>query len=113
MALDTGTSSTFGDQMKLNLRRFKLECPRFDGVDFLGQKLKVEQFFEAVALPEAEKVQTVMIHLDGKAIQWHQQFMRFKGSVTSIEWPKYVLEMRARFHDTDYADPMAELVSLK
>ena len=34
MVLDIGTSSTFGDPMKLNPRCSKLECPKFDGVDF-------------------------------------------------------------------------------
>ena len=54
-----------------------------------------------------------MIHLDGKALQWHQRFMRSKGSLKSVVWSEYVLEMQSRFHDSDYSDPMADLVSLK
>ena len=102
-SVTTGTENqtTSSDFMKLNPRRSKLDCPRFNGFDFLGWRLKVEQFFEAVNLPEEEKVPTVMIHLDGKALQWHQRFMRSKGSLKSVVWSEYVLEMQSRFHDSD------------
>ena len=62
------TCSILSDSGKFNSRRSKLECPRFDSFDFLGWKLKVEQYFETVTLPEEEKVPTVMIYLDGKAL---------------------------------------------
>ena len=107
------SQNTFTDSMRMNPMHSKLVCPRFDETDFLGCKLKVEQFFEAVNLSKEKKVQTVRIHLDGKALQRHQRFMRSKGPLKSIEWPSYVLEMRCRFSDNEYSDPMAELVSLK
>ena len=98
---------------KLNPRRSKLECPRFDGFDFLGWKLKVEQYFETVQLAEEEKVSTVMIHLDKKALQWHQRFMKSQGAVQNVHWSRYIMEMRTRFCNLEYVDPMLELVSLK
>ena len=101
------------DSMRMNPRRSKLDCPRFDGYDFLGWRLKVEQFFKVVNLPEEDKVPTVMIHLDGKTLQWHQRFAKSKGPLKSMEWNGYLREMRARFYDYEYSDPMAELVSLK
>ena len=64
-------------------------------------------------LPKEDKVQTVMIHLDGKALQWHQRFMRNKGALKDVDWQLYAKEMRARFANNEYADPMSELVSLK
>ena len=73
---DPGTTNTILDPLKINFRRSKLECPRFDGYDFLGWYMKVEQFFQAVGIPETEKVQMVMIHLDGRALQWHQRYMK-------------------------------------
>lgn len=45
---------------KINARWTKLECPRFDGTDFLGWHLKVEQFFEAVGISGQDKVQRVI-----------------------------------------------------
>ena len=50
----------------------KLECPRFDGTNFRGWLLKMEQFFEADQTREEDKVRSVMVHMDGKALQWHQ-----------------------------------------
>ena len=73
----------------------------------------MEQFFEAVNLPEEEKIPTVMIHLDGKALQWHQRFTKSKGPLRGIEWSSYLKEMKAKFYDYEYSNPMAELVSLK
>ena len=101
------------DPFKINSRRSKLECPRFDGYDFLGWQMKVEQYFEAVEIPETEKVQMVMIHLDGKALQWHQRYMKAKGPLKEMQWSTYAVDMRARFNDNEFTDPMSELVSLR
>ena len=46
----------------------KLDCQKFDGYGFLGWRLKVEQFFEAVSMPDEDKEQTATIHLEGKAL---------------------------------------------
>ena len=110
---DLGTSNFSGDSGRQNTRKSKLDCPKFDGYDFLGWKLKIEQYFEAVSMLGEDKVQTVMIHLEGKALQWHQRFMKHRGSVKMVDWEFYVKEMRARFCDNEFADPMSELVSLK
>ena len=75
--------------------------------------MKVKQYFEAVNVPEDDKVQTTMIYLEGKALQWHQRFMKPRGSIKDISWAEYVVDMRARFSDNAFADPMYELVSLK
>ena len=68
-------SSFILDSSRINARRSKLESPCFDGYDFLGWYMKVEQFFEAIGTLEEKKVQIVMIHLDGKASQWHQRYI--------------------------------------
>ena len=106
-------TSSILDSSKINVRRSKLECPRFEGYDFLGWYMKVEQFFEAVGTLEEEKVQIVMIHLDGKALQWHQRYMKTKGSLKEVKWSVYAQDMRARFSEGEFIDPMSELVSLK
>ena len=68
MELELEKSNSSGELAKINPRRSKLDCPKFDGYDFLGWRLKVEQFFEAMDLVKEEKVQTAMIHLEGKAL---------------------------------------------
>ena len=59
---------TILDPSKVNARRNKLDCPRFDGYDFLSWFMKVEQFFETVGTLVQDKVQMVIIHLDGHAL---------------------------------------------
>ena len=54
-----------------------------------------------------------MIHLDGNALQWYQRYIKAKGPLKDVKWPTYAVDMRARFNDTEFADPMSELVSLK
>ena len=91
----------------------KLECPRFDGVDFRGWLLKIEQFFEADQTKESDKLRTVMMHLDGKALQWHQRYMKNYGALSEMNWDHYITEMRIRFSENEFSNPMLELVSLK
>ena len=98
--------------LKINYRRNNFECPRFDGHDFLGWLMKVQQFFEVVGTME-DKIEVVMIHLEGKALQWHQRLIKTKGSMKDLQWNEYIAEMRGRFHNDEFADPMADLVSLK
>ena len=99
--------------MKINSKHSKLDCPRFDVYDFFRWYMKVEQFFEVVETLEEKKVQIVMIHLDGKALQWHQRYMKAKGPLKEVKEPTYAMDMRARFNDTTFEDLMSELVSLK
>ena len=98
---------------KINYSRNNLDCPHFDGRDFLGWLMKVQQFFEVVGTMEKDKIQVVMIHLDGKALQWHQRLIKTKGSMKDLQWNEYIAEMRGRFHNDEFADPMADIVSLK
>ena len=53
------------------------------------------------------------MHLDCKALKWHQRFMRNQRSLTEVSWDSYINEMRSRFSDNEYSDPMLELVSLR
>ena len=64
-------------------------------------------------MSKAKKVQTAMIYLEGKALQWHQRFMKSRGSLQEVSWLVYMKEMRARFSDNEFVHPMSELVSLK
>ena len=73
----------------------------------------MEQFYEAVGIQDADNVQIVMIHLNGKALQWHQRYMRTKGLLKDVKWVDYITNMRARFYNTEFEDPMLKIVSLK
>ena len=49
----------------------RLDCPRFDASDFAGWRMKIDQFFEADGTDDSAKIRTVMLHLEGRALQWH------------------------------------------
>ena len=71
----------FLDSSKFSPRRSKFECPRFDGQDFLGWSMKIDQYFDAVKVQDDEKISIVMIHLNGKALQWHQRIIKTRGNI--------------------------------
>ena len=91
----------------------RLECPRFDGDNFSGWLMKTDQFFEAEGVADNAKVRAVMMHLEGRALQWHQYYVRSRGSSVGLEWAPYLEEMRRRFGDTEFSDPMSDIVTLK
>ena len=75
--------------------------------------MKLEQYFEADNVDDAAKVRTVMLHLEGRALQWHQHYARTNGGSASLQWEPYLEAMRQRFGNTEFLDPMADLVALK
>ena len=101
-----------GDSSRFCKHR-RLDCPRFDGENFTGWLMKLEQFFEAERIPVEAKVRTVMMQLEGRALQWHQHYVRSQGSPLSLAWTPYLDDMRRRFGDSEYSDPMSEVVALK
>ncbi|GMI67486.1 hypothetical protein HRI_000417900 [Hibiscus trionum] len=80
---------------------YKLPCPKFDGSDFRGWHSKLEQFFEAEAVPEQSKIRLVMIHLEGKALQWHQFVINSHGGAGEMTWTEYFSLMRTVSHRGD------------
>ena len=62
---------------------------------------------------EQEKMRTVMLHLEGKTLKWHQRFKKNQMSLFEVSWNQYIMEMRTRFSDNEFTNPMLEIVSLK
>ena len=75
--------------------------------------LKLEQFFEIEKVPEDNKIRRVMMQLEGQALQWHQYYVKANGDLVSIPWMTYLVDLWKRFSDSEFSDPMADLVSLK
>ncbi|GMJ10211.1 hypothetical protein HRI_004690300 [Hibiscus trionum] len=92
---------------------FKLPCPRFDGDDFRGWHSKLEQYFEAEAVPENSKIRLVMLHLEGKALQWHQFLMRNQEDFANLGWSQYLRLIRERFCPGGFDDPFEDLLELR
>ncbi|KAF3638600.1 hypothetical protein FXO38_23168 [Capsicum annuum] len=72
----------------------------------------MEQNFEYMTTPEGKKVQTTMICMEGKALQWHQAYMKARlGEIPSLS--DYIRAIYLQFRDIKHADPLGELIALK
>ncbi|PKI53800.1 hypothetical protein CRG98_025806 [Punica granatum] len=92
----------------------KLEFPRFSGEGVREWLYRCEQFFEVDMTPDDVKVKLVAIHLEGKALQWHQAYVRSLGvEGKAVIWSEYVTAVVSRFGDSGYEDPMADLKNLR
>lgn len=89
-----------------------MDFPRFDGEDVQGWVYRCEQFFEVEGTPGNLKVRVASIQLTGKALTWHQSFMKGRNGVWP-GWDKYKGAMGARFGIQPFDDPLAELMKLK
>lgn len=89
----------------------KVEFPKFWGDDLKSWLYKCEQFFMLDNVGDEARVKLAAIHLEGKALQWHQAYLRQRENAIPT-WTEYVAELNGRFGDL-YDDPMSELVSLK
>ncbi|PKI34771.1 hypothetical protein CRG98_044838, partial [Punica granatum] len=98
----------------LTARIGKLEFPRFCGDGVREWLYRCEQFFEVDETPDNVKLKLVVIHLEGRALQWHQSYVRSLGvEGKSMGWNEYVAAVVSRFGDTGYEDSMTDLKNLK
>jgi len=93
-------------------RLSRVDFPRFDGEDVQGWVYRCEQFFEVEGTPGNLKVRVASIQLTGKALIWHQSFMKGRNGVWP-GWDEYKGAMAARFGIQPFDDPLAELMKLK
>lgn len=91
----------------------KLEFPRFSGEGLEGWLLRVDYFFEVANVAADDRVKMAALHLEGKALQWHQGFIKVRGSIAYLDWSAYVGAITARFGSNAFEDPLADLRNLK
>ncbi|XP_071704201.1 uncharacterized protein [Rutidosis leptorrhynchoides] len=91
-------------------RSTKLEFPKFNGDDVRGWLYKSQQFFSVDRIEEDEKVRISSIHLQDKALNWHQNYVRIHGE--DIDWTTYAEAIQKRFGSV-IDDPLSELKNLK
>ncbi|CAM8880125.1 unnamed protein product [Rhodiola kirilowii] len=95
----------------LATRLSKIEFPKFDGSMLTEWIYRCEQFFLLDSTPPELKVRLASLHLDGKALQWHHNFMSTRFDQFP-SWPEYIVALSTRFGKL-FDDPLADLVSLK
>lgn len=87
----------------------KIEFPKFNGDDLKSWLYKCNQYFELDNVTGPQRVKLAAIHLEGRALLWHQNYAKSKSIVS---WSQYVQDITSRFGEI-YDDPMADLKALK
>lgn len=95
----------------LSSRLTKIDFPKFGGDDLKSWLYRCRQFFEIDNINDEARVKLAAIHLEGRALLWHQHYMKNRGQVVP-SWEQYVKDITARFGDL-FDDPMADLKALK
>ncbi|XP_022031865.1 uncharacterized protein LOC110932921 [Helianthus annuus] len=63
--------------------------------------------------PERYKVRYAVVHLEGRALQWHQGFMKSSGKqICDVTWDEYTRNASTRFAATLIEDAMGALKAL-
>jgi len=80
LQIATEFSSNSSNNGNLSFSRLsKIDFPRFDGEDVQGWIYKCEQFFEVKGTNDNVKVRIASIQLNGKALLWHQSFIKSRN----------------------------------
>ena len=92
---------------------FRIDFPKFEGEDAQGWFYKCAEFFELDDIMKNRKVKVASIHLSGKALVWHQSYMKGVAAGTWPPWEGYKVAILSRFGMGPFDDPLADLVKLK
>ncbi|PKA61698.1 putative mitochondrial protein [Apostasia shenzhenica] len=95
----------------LPTRLAKVELPKFSGQDVRGWVFRCEHFFEIDNTPPEFRLKLISIYLEGKALHWHQNFLRSRGN--AVSWEEYKVAISQRFAERAYEDPLSDLITLK
>lgn len=90
-----------------------LEFPKFHGEGLNEWLCKCKQYFDFDETSDDIKVRMASLHLEGRALVWHQNYMRYKGNQGVLQWEEYIHALSIRFGEALYLDPIAELKQLE
>lgn len=89
-----------------------MEFPSLGGSDLQGWMFKCDRFFQLDATPPSTKVRLASLHLIGKALEWHQSYVRSRGVLGEPPWEECAKDIKSRFGERVYEDAMADLKRL-
>ena len=99
--------------MAIQAKLTRLEFPKFHGEGLNEWLCKCEQYFDFDETADDFKLRIASLHLEGRALQWHQNYMGNKGNQRVLQWEEYIHALSIRFGEALYYDPMAELKNLR
>ncbi|KAJ1407426.1 Retrotransposon gag domain [Sesbania bispinosa] len=92
-------------------RLARIDFPRFNGENVNQWLYQCNNFFSIDNTPDPIRVQLAIVHLEGRALQWHTTLSKTLNC-SSLCWADYAQLVIARFGDV-CDDPMAELMQLR
>lgn len=101
------------EEYHLPTRGYQVEFPSFDGEGLKDWLYKCEQFFYVDDTPEGSKEKLASCRLEGKALQWHQSYMKHRLTRDWPRWSEYVGYLYARFGSELLDDPMGDFKDLR
>nr|KYP60086.1 hypothetical protein KK1_015534 [Cajanus cajan] len=99
------------NQYSCGTRLARIDFPRFNGENINQWMYQCENCFLIDATPEDVKVWLAIVHLEGKALQWHTAISKNLAN-QQPSWEEYTKMLQDRFGDV-CDDPMAELMKLR
>ncbi|XP_042964611.1 uncharacterized protein LOC122298826 [Carya illinoinensis] len=91
-------------------RNFRLDFPRFNGLEPAGWVFKANQYFDCFQVPFHQKLMVASHHMDGEALVWYQNGLD-SGQFNS--WETLVVALQTRFGPSSFDDPMEALTRLR
>ncbi|XP_076902380.1 uncharacterized protein LOC143557114 [Bidens hawaiensis] len=89
----------------------KIKFPKFNGTEEVEDWIyKCEHFFDVDETPENYKVRYAVINLEGKAMKWHNNFIKNR-QIATVSWSEYSRTITDRFSSTLFNDAMGILIS--
>ena len=83
----------------------RIDFPKFEGDDVQGWIHKCKQFFEVDSVMENRKVKISFIHLCGRALIWHQSYMKGVMAGNGPTFEEYKSTTVAQFSSGPFDDP--------
>ncbi|KAK8918580.1 hypothetical protein KSP39_PZI021790 [Platanthera zijinensis] len=100
-------------QGHISTRFSRLDFPKFTGEAVMEWIYRCEQFFDIDATPEDQKVKVASAHIEGKALYWHQAYMKARITRQWPQWEEYGKAIAGRFGSLLFDDPMSDLKNLR
>lgn len=94
-------------------RDYHMEFPIFDDIGLKDWLYTCEQIFAVEDTSEDSEVKVVSCKLEGKALQWHQSYMKHRVTRDWPRWGEYVACLYARFGFELFDDPMGDFKDLR
>ncbi|XP_019425117.1 PREDICTED: uncharacterized protein LOC109333995 [Lupinus angustifolius] len=93
-------------------RLSRMEFPRFNGDNVKQWIYQCETYYVTDNTLEEFKVKLVVIHFEGRALQWYHAFVKSLWTSSWPSWGEYVQMLIERFGEV-CDDPMVELMNLR